>query len=445
MLPLYLIIFLIQIHLFLFEIIIPFKTIKEEFQSDNPSTFMYYYFPNKIETIFKIGTPSQEIPLIIKTLPSPISINSVQMGVYKTVRFNESNSSSYISISERPSYFGEYDFKQALKSKDIITFNNNGLTLNNFTFLLGVTDNQHLREGGVLGLNIADFDWRIKDVGFIKQLKERNLIKKNNFFIHYNKNDDTGNLIIDKLPHEIYPKIYDKNKYEEFYAEIVSSTLGLKASEAYYGDTLIDCEFQIQLALEQNFIRGTPAFKSVLMEKFFKEKITRKICQSSVFSYLDSEAKDFIYCNKKLNLSEFNNIVLSINNTEFKIELNYSDLFYEYNDNYYFMIYFPSQTHSYYFIIGKTLFKKYTLTFNHETKRIGYYKEDNSNNHEMNGDNNKKEYYYLIPWIIIGVLVIIILLLGFYIIYYKPCKNRTKRANELQDENYTYKEINNND
>ena len=408
MLPLYLILFFIQIHLFLFEIIIPFRTIKDEFETDNPSTFMYYYFPNKIETLIKIGTPSQEIPLRIKTLRSPISINSVQMGVFKTTRFNESNSFSYISLSERPSYFGEYDFALALKSKDILTCsnNNNSLTLNNFTFLLGVKDNNYLKEGGVLGLNIAEFDWRIKDVGFIKQLKERNLIKNYNFFINYNKNDDSGNVIIDGLPHEIYPKIYDKNKYDEFYAEIVSSTLGLKASEAYYGETLIDCEFQIQLSVEQNFIRGTPAFKSVLMEKFFKEKITRKICQSSVFSYLDSEAKEFFYCNKKLNLSEFNNIILSINNTEFKIELNYTDLFYEYNEIYYFIIYFPSQTHSYYFIIGKTFFQKYTITFNHETKRIGYYKEYNNN--EIYNKGNEKEYYFLIPWIIIGVLVIII-------------------------------------
>ena len=102
----------------------------------------------------------------------------------------------------------------------------------------------------------------MKDVGFIKQLKERNLIKNYNFFIYY-KNDSNGNLIIDALPHEIYPNKYDKNKYEEFYAEIISSSLGLKVNEAYYGDTLFDCEFKVQLAVEQNFIRGSPALKIV--------------------------------------------------------------------------------------------------------------------------------------------------------------------------------------
>ena len=440
------ILFLTQIHLFLFEIIIPFTTIKENFTSDAPSTIMYFYFPNKIETIIKIGTPSQEIPLRIKTLRSPISINSVQMGTFNVIRFNESNSSTYIPISDGPRYFGENDFTNAIQSKDIISFNNNKLILNNFTFLLGVLDNYYYKEGGVLGLNIAEFDWRIKDAGFIKQLKERNLIKNYNFFIDYNKNEN-GNIIIDALPHEIYPNKYDKNKYEEFYAEIISSSLGLKVNEAYYGDTLFDCEFQVQLAVEQNFIRGSPALKTVLFDNFFKEKITRKICQSSIFSYLDSESKDFFYCNKKLNLSEFKNIYLSFNNSALKIELTYKDLFYEYNDNYYFMIYFPQQTYSYYFILGKTFFQKYTITFNHDTKMIGYYKEDNNDINEDEGnngnyENNKKENYYLIPWIIIGVLLIIIILLSFYIIYYKPYKNRAKRANELQDDNYSYKEMN---
>ena len=269
-------------------------------------------------------------------------------------------------------------------------------------------------------------------------------------------------MIIDGLPHEIEPQKYDKNKYEEFYAEVISnSNLGFKAKESYYGDIMVDCEFQIQLAVEDNLIIGSKAFKTILIENFFKDKITRKICDKSIFSNVDDENQEFYYCSKDLNLSEFKNITLSIDNSQLKIELNYNDLFYEYKDHYYFMIYFPSQTYSYYFILGKALFQKYTLTFTHDTKMIGYYKEDNNNKKENEdedeneNENNKenkrsdgkktKEDYHLIPWIIIGVLVFIILVLGFYIFYYRPCKSRTKRANELQDDNYSYNEINNNE
>ena len=462
MILLYLILLFIHIHLFLSTIIIPFNTISDNITAAEPSTFMYFFFPNKIEVLIKIGTPSQEIALRIKTLRSPISINSVQMGNINIIRFNESNSSSFISISDKPQYFGENDFALALEAKEIITLNNNNndLILNNLKFLLGIKDNQYYKEGGVLGLNIAEFDLRIKEVGFIKQLKERNFIKNYNFFIDYNQDNVNGNLIIDGLPHSIYPEKFDKNRYVEFYAEIISNSLGLKANEAYFGNVLIDCEFQMQLAVEQNFIRGSPAFKTVLMENFFKEKINRKICEKSIFGYLDSENKEFIYCSKELNLSEFNNISFTIANSDLKIELTYKDLFYEYKDKYYFMIYFPSQTYSYYFILGKLLFQKYTLTFNHETKQIGYYKSNNDNDEETGKDekqnkNNKKEfnlkdYYYLIPWIFVGILIIIIIILGLYIGYYKPCRNRAKRANELNDDNYSYEEkfnnnINNNE
>ena len=447
---LFLILLIIKIYSLSSKIIIPFNTIDPNITSEEPSIFMYFYFPNIIETLIKIGTPSQEIPLRIKTLRSPISINSVQMGVINVKRFNESNSSSFISISEEPQYFGENDFKLAKQAKEIMTFNDNNLVLNNLTFLLGVTDDQYYKEGGVLGLNIAEFDMRMKEVGFIKQLKERDIINNYIYFIDYNQDNDNGNLIIDGLPHDIYPEKFDKNKYVEFYAEIVSNTLGLSAKEAYYGNILIDCEFEIQLAVEQNFIRGSTSFKTILMENFFKEKIGKRICQKGIFSYIDSENKEFIYCSKELNVSEFNNITFTIDNSDLRIELTYKDLFYEYKDKYYFMMYFPSQTHSYYFVLGKKLFQKYTLSFNNDTKQIGYYKQNNNREGDIGKDekknkNNKKEFnikdYYLIPWILLGISIIIILILGLYIGYYKPCRNRAKRANELKDDdNYYYEE-----
>ena len=305
-------------------------------------------------------------------------------------------------------------------------------------------------------------DWRANGMGFIQQLKEGNITKRYNFFIKYNEDNDDGLLIINRLPHEIYPDKYDKNNYKDFYAQIVSSSMGLMVNEAYYGETLVDCEFNAELAVEDNFIRGTEALRTILMDNFFKEKITRKICSQSYFTYSESDNLEFFYCNKKLNLSEFKNISLSIMESELKIEFSYNDLFYEFKGNYYFLIYFPTKYYSYlHFRLGKMLFKKYVITFDHDTKRIGYYikandtsdksgnEEENSKEetNETNGEEiitkkNKNNLFILLPWIIIGVLAIIVLLLGLYIIYSKLCKNRTKRANELQDDNYAYEGIN---
>ena len=414
------------------KVIIPFSTIKENFTKNySPSIFMFHYFPNKIETQIKIGTPSQSISLRIKTFTAPISVNSVQMGTFEIIRFNESNSSSFISLDDKPMYYGQYDFKNALKSKEIICLNDD-LILNNFTFFLGIEDSLYYRESGVLGLNFPDMDIRIKDVSFIKQLKERNLIDEYIFYIAYDDNDDTGRVIFGSHPHDIDQQKYDKNKYDEFYASIVRSTLGLRARDSYYGDVFIDSSFDIELAIEDNFIRGTKIFRTILEENFFQKYIDRNICKSEIFSYIDNKNQLFFHCSKEVNLSDFKSIDISIDNSELKIELNASDLFLEYNDKYYFMMYFSTGDASEYFRLSKIFFKKYIITFNFENKKIGYYGQEKQNENKSEG-----EYYYLIPWIIIVVLVIIVLSLAFFIIYYKPCKSRLKRANELKDD-YTY-------
>ena len=161
--------FILNLNSYLLKVVIPFITNKGNITSStSPSTFMYFYFPNKIETLINVGTPYQKIVLRIKTLRIPLSINSVQMGTYEITRFNESKSSSFIPLSERPAYYGENDFNQAIKSKETLTFNNNNLILKNFTFLLGTDDRVYYKEAGVLGLNIDEFDWRVRDVGFIK-------------------------------------------------------------------------------------------------------------------------------------------------------------------------------------------------------------------------------------------------------------------------------------
>lgn len=423
--------FLLKFHSFLFQIVIPFTTVIDNITTETPSTFMYFYFPNKIETLIKIGTPSQEIPLRIKTFRYPLSINSVQMGQYKIIRFNESNSSSFLSLSERPTYFGEHDFTQALKSKEIIRLNNDSLILENFTFLLGVLDNQYHRESGVLGLKIPEYDWRVKDVCFVKQLKERELIKKYNFFIKYNESNYDGNLIIGGLPHEIEPEKFDKNKFDEFYAEIVSSSLGLKVKEANYGNDLIDCEFNVELAIEENLIRGTKEIKEKLTEYFFKKYIDRKICQKSIFSYLDNENNEFFYCSKKLNLSEFKNIILSIDNSELTIELTYNDLFYEYNNKLYFLIAF---TKSSFWRLGVQFFKKYRLIFNQDKRIIGIYDKKYSKNNVNN----------IFKWAILIILTSIIIFLYINIKnkrFLKLFKTKKITANELED-NINYNNLN---
>ena len=458
-----LIILFFKLNLIYSQIIIPFTTIKENItSSDYVSTFMYSSFNNKIITKIKIGNPSQEIPLRIKTLRVPLSINSIRMGTYKTILFNESNSSSYIPLHEKPYYYGELDFTNAIKSKEEINFGNN-LILKNISFLLGIENNKGLRESGVLGLNLPDSDHRVKDVTFIKQLKERDLINNYTFFIEYEKDSfnesNKGNLILGIFPHEYNKDKYDINKFKEFYAEIVGSTMGFKINQALYGNNneTIDEDFKVQLAVEDNFIRGNKIFKEFFLNNFFNKYITKRICFESKFSYLDETNSQFFYCEKKVNLSQFQNIKLIVdnfginendndgnNNTNLIIELNYEDLFTEFDNKYYFLMYFPDNDYeSTYFKLGKVLFQKYLINFNLETKKIGFYFSDKEGKEDNNNDNdgyNEEKKENIIPWILVGILIFIVMILIGFIIYINPCKKRTKRANELIDDNYTYEE-----
>ena len=94
-------------------IIIPFYTKEEKLENLSHNSLMTKMFPNKIETKINIGTPNQEIPLRIKLLRYPISISSKSINSFKIEKFDEKNSSTYISLDIRENYYGYQDFQLA--------------------------------------------------------------------------------------------------------------------------------------------------------------------------------------------------------------------------------------------------------------------------------------------------------------------------------------------
>ena len=408
-------------------IIIPFETQEDKIQSLSHNSIMSTLFPNKIETKINVGTPYQEIPLRIKLLRYPISISSKSINFYKMIKFDEEKSSTYKSIDLRPNYYGYQDFQLAKKSKENFYLNEK-ITLKNLTFFLATYELDNYKESGVLGLRIPDNDYRTLDVNFIKQLKERDLINSYYFFLRY-KNEKEGELIIGILPHQYDQIHFNENNFVEFQGIIINYSLGLLFKEAKYGNKIIDKEFESELAIEDNFIRGNKAFQNVLFDDYFKQYFNRKICFNSSFDYVSFKKLEFYYCNKEINISEFQNISFTIKNCDLEIQFEGKDLFFENGDYYYFLIYFPNIYYSSSsFRLGKPFFKKYLITFNQDTKMIGYYK-----NIIINKNNIKNIY----PWIITLICVFCMLLMGFYIFYYRPYKLRKKRANELDDD-YEY-------
>ena len=107
--------------------------------------------------------------------------------------------------------------------------------------------------------------------------------------------------------------------------------------------------------------------------------------------------------------------------------MDYKDLFYEYNNKYYFLI-AGSKSYFHDFIIGSVLMKKYDFVFDKFNSNIGFY------------DFSiivKEKNYFIIYIVIISVLVLLIILVIIYLIWKYFNKPRIQRKNEINDD-YNY-------
>ena len=126
----------------------------------------------------------------------------------------------------------------------------------------------------------------------------------------------------------------------------------------------------------------------------------------------------------------------------------YEDLFREKNDKLYFLVFFKTNYFGTYFEMGKMFLKKYNLTFNHDTRMIGYYNVDLPGG-KNNGENEEKSpeqniFNSIYTWIGIFLIIVIFGILGFFLGKYIYDKVRKKRMNEI-DDNFVYNSKQNNE
>ena len=119
-------------------------------------------------------------------------------------------------------------------------------------------------------------------------------------------------------------------------------------------------------------------------------------------------------------------------------EFDYKDLFREKKGILYFLVIFKSKEKKVYrFTIGQMLLKKYLITFNYDTKMIGFY---NKNIKYKENENKKLKIYYEYNVKIIFILIIgfiLNLIIGFCLGKKIYEKTRKKKVNELNDD-YKY-------
>ena len=398
-------------------IVLNFNTKYLKFNKEK--SYLENYFYNLIYTNFKIGNPSQKIESFIFF---NISFFYIKGNNLKNHKYDQNKSSTFQEIYETS--FLEENYNIGIYSEDSIKIKDNKnkeININNYNFILStelsINSNDYLPSE--IGFNSVQYGERDKKLNIITTLFERNITKSKIFSFEY-ESKEKGKIIIGDFPHN-YNKNYNKNS--------LHFTKAQKRKDKFNWDVLFDdiiffnykmIERKIYLSPESNLIVGSKEFHEIILNNFFKEKINKKICFEEKMKNLNYL---FYYCNNNFNIKKFDKIKFISKDLNKTFELDFNDVFDEFEGKIYFKIVFNENKNFNYFILGKPFLIKYKFVFNADSNEIGFY----------NNLNNKS----LFSNFIIFILIIFILILIFLIFKYRKKMKRIIRKYELND-NYEY-------
>ena len=339
---------------------------------------------------------------MIKQYPTIITSKYSNLDI--TNLFDQKKSDSYTELKKNPLRAWESIYKECFFAKDTfsIKINSKETKIENFNFLLGTEMGNKIN--GLLGLSLKSTRKDLDEYGFIYQLKQKKLIESSVFFIQFDsKNNNKGELIIGKYPHEINSKKFKESDFLTVSSYIPSyiDEFDFNFNSIYYGDQLVQNMGITYLEIEKNFIQASESFGNIITNNFFSKYVEQGICKE-----INLEVVFYTYiCEKKINLKEFKELKFTLNNVNFTFSLNAKDLFYEMDNNLYFLIYY-TKINGNTWSFGKIFFTKYFLVFDSDKEIIGFYKKINEGS--IIGT-------ILIILFVIGFLVLIILLLRYLI------------------------------
>ena len=422
-------------------IILPFKTQINETQLKKD--FISSKFYNDIYVNIKVGSNKQEIPIQIRLHSySFYIINDLYDGEYKIQKYESSKSKTYESLKKLDSLFYSDDFTRGSISTETFYFNN--LKINNLTFISAdfVVKFHHITQSGVIGLNLKQYEKKLVEEGnLLNELKKLNLIKKDIFSINY-INDNEGYFIIGEELHNTKESTYTENSYKLYKLpnNFFHNEWKIQFDLYKFGNDKIEYNINSLFYPEIGFIISNSGYLK-LVENFFKkyDNICSKkdFYQISFYENYLGISYDYFVCEKEFNEMEFPSLFFESKKLNLTYEINYKDIWTEYNGKKYFLIIFPEKDiDGIDFILGKPFIRKYDFSFEIENKIIYAY--------DINSPRYNKKWKYFWFWmkVLIFILIILIIILGIYAYYMKLKIPRKKRAYEIED-NFNYLPSNN--
>ena len=461
-------------------VVIPFRT---NISENNITNISQKFLEKSLYTENLIGTPAQTININIFQNEFSFYLGENKCNKIPLTFYKCSESSTY---NESSGLIKDDNFGKGYISQEYFSFYNSinlksNTSSSNLTFFF--KKNYRVTEVEVC----ADLGLRIKErytdydhtSSFIEIVKKKNLTNdyfwsyiyfekdKNNKIKNINGIDNEyimknyeGILIFGETPHE-----YESNKYNKSdliyvlagkrYIELCWDIIFKNIYISLKNDSVINFNDSVQASLDisLNYILAPTSVFENITEYFFKDYLNKNICkfnQINVNSYYNYTV---ISCNKNdfdiNDIKKFPTIFFEHVNYNYTFNLTYEDLFEEFNDSILFLLY-SQQYSNWYWRLGKIFLKKYKFIFNQDSKTIGFYRnynindknEDNSSDNEKNtfGFLTNKNFWINFVWII---SCIICLGLGVYFGHKYIKKEKKKRINELQDDDYDYSIQNN--
>ena len=415
---------------------IPFVTYDFFPNPINSTNFVKHLYFSHIITNISIGSNNQSFftPFKMQSyttyiFESELYNNDKQSFEKLSPLFYKNKSNTYINDSKLEYFYFE-QFSEAYYSRDNfkIGFKKNFLILNKVKFFCatGIYDQKidEVDTASVIGLKLSD-DLDIgKNMTFIYQLKERNLINFPTFTYKFSKKnflDDKGDLIFGI-------NFFDHNNFVLTKAEEILGfnkiDWGYNFKDVKYGNISLNYSNTAILLLEYELIFGTSNFNDLIKKNFFNYH--QQECKKESFTYLFNNYYYYI-CDKSINLKDFKNITFHLENYYF--ELTKDDLFYEYNNKKIFLI-IGSNVHTSYWSFGRLFLKKYQIYFDFDRKLLGIFKGKKVGKKK---DINKN---YIIIVILFFIIIFLILYIFFYLRKYKILFNKKIIENEMKEEYY---------
>ena len=422
-------------------IVLPLRKAYSNINLTNSYEFINYFLSDYLYTIVKIGEPFQDLELYLKEEVTVFSINSLFCNLNEF--YDRNTSKTFINLTQfKENIFNFYDCCIAEESFHFYTDLDlqKEIKLDKIKFIYEKEKkvrNEIYNNCGQIGLGFINYYNEKNDYDFIMELKKLGFINEYTWTIKFTKNDKNDNNIEGYLIIGDYPHIYDNYNYKEINLRgtlnnIEENNWNFEFKKITVNDTQLTHYMIGVISFNNNYITGTEEYKATINMMFFNKYIDEGICFddniNSHYFLFYCKSKDFY----KKDIDEFPSLNFYHFQYNFTFSFNGSDLFFEKNGYYYFLVIFDRYNYRNW-NLGKLFLKKYQLIFNPDSKMINYYIENYGISINEEDQIINKDIIILILIVIIIISFIVGTIIGRSIY-----NNKKKKAKEMKEE-YLFK------